>query len=186
MRGFFVPGDRDDREVRAERDRAALAARLGGRAAPSTRPIPSPARSRATRRTSSRCCRTRRASCTWGTSSTTRSATSSRTCAAGAATACCGRWATTRSACRPRTPRSATACIRASAPSATSPRSARADAPHGLGDGLGPRDLDARARVLPLDAMALPPLLRARASPIARRDWSTGARSTRRCSRTSR
>ena len=101
-------------QVRAERDRAALAARLGGRAARSTRRIPSPARSRATRRTSSRCCRTRRASCTWGTSSTTRSGTSSRACAAGAATASCGRWATTRSACPPRTPRSATACIRAS------------------------------------------------------------------------
>ena len=74
---------------------------------------------------SSRCCRTPRASCTWGTFSTTRSATSSRTCAAGAATASCGRWATTRSACRPRTPRSARAGTRASSPSATSPRSAR-------------------------------------------------------------
>ena len=41
-------------------------------------------------------------------------------------------------------------------------RDPRADAAHGLGDRLGPRDLDARARLLPLDAMALPPLLRAR------------------------
>ena len=112
------------RAVRAEGDRAALAARLGGRAARSTRRTPSPARPRARRRTCSRCCRTRRASCTWGTSSTTRSATSSPTSAAAAASACCARWATTRSACRPRTPRSARAATRASSPSATSPRSA--------------------------------------------------------------
>ena len=39
----------------------------------------------------------------------------------------------------------------------------RADAPHGLGDRLGARDLDARSRVLPLDPMAVPALLRARA-----------------------
>ena len=38
----------------------------------------------------------------------------------------------------------------------------RADGAHGLGDRLGPRPRHARARVLPLDAMALPPLLRAR------------------------
>ena len=37
----------------------------------------------------------------------------------------------------------------------------RADAAHGLGDRLVARDLDARARVLPLDAVALPALLRA-------------------------
>ena len=36
----------------------------------------------------------------------------------------------------------------------------RRDAPHGLGDGLGARGLDPRSRLLPLDAMALPPLLR--------------------------
>ena len=111
--------------VPAEGDRAALAARLGRRGR-----VPH-AQSRARRAgrgrqdlRASRCCRTRRASCTWGTSSTTRSATSSRTCAAAAAAACCGRWATTRSACRPRTPRSARAGIRARSPSATSPRSA--------------------------------------------------------------
>ena len=39
----------------------------------------------------------------------------------------------------------------------------RADAPHGLGDRLGARDLDARAGVLPLDAVAVPALLRERA-----------------------
>ena len=36
----------------------------------------------------------------------------------------------------------------------------RADAPHGVGDRLVARALDARARVLPLDAMALPAVLR--------------------------
>ena len=61
-----------------------------------------------------------------------------------------------------------------------------ADAPHGLGDGLG------RAR----SRRTIPTTTAGRngsssastsaASPIARRDWSTGARSTRRCSRTSR
>ena len=69
---------------------------------------------------------------------------------------CCARWATTPSACRPRTPRSARAATRARSPSATSPRSARQMQAHGLVDRLGPRGLDARARVLPLDAVALP------------------------------
>ena len=41
-------------------------------------------------------------------------------------------------------------------------RDPRADAADGLGDRLDPRALDARARVLPLDAVALPALLRAR------------------------
>ena len=40
-------------------------------------------------------------------------------------------------------------------------RHPRADAPHGLGDRLGPRGLDARAVLLPLDAVALPAVLRA-------------------------
>ena len=39
----------------------------------------------------------------------------------------------------------------------------RADAPDGLGDRLGPRGLRARAVVLPLDAVAVPEVLRARA-----------------------
>ena len=50
----------------------------------------------------------------------------------------------------------------------------------------GARDLDARPGVLPLDAMALPALLRARASRTARRRRSSGARTTRPCSPTSR
>ena len=88
---------------------------------PSTSRTPPPARTRTSvTGTSWRCCRTRRGRSTWGTSSTTRWATSRRTCAGGAAGACCARWASTRSACLPRMPRSATASIRARAPSATS------------------------------------------------------------------
>ena len=56
--------------------------------------------------TSWRCCRTRPAPCTWGTSSTTRWATSSRTTAAATAGRSCARWAGTRSGCPRRTPRS--------------------------------------------------------------------------------
>ena len=63
--------------------------------------------------TSSRCCRTPPASCTWGMSSTTRSATCSRTSAGAAGWTFSVRWATTRSACRPRTRRSARAATRA-------------------------------------------------------------------------
>ena len=74
---------------------------------------------------SSRCSRTRRASSTWATSRTTRSATSSRTSAGAWASASCGRWATTRSGSRPRTRRSARAVIRGSSRSGTSPRSAQ-------------------------------------------------------------
>ena len=56
-----------------------MAARLGGRAGLLRRRTPSRATSRATSTTCSRCCRTPRATCTWATSSTTRWATSSRT-----------------------------------------------------------------------------------------------------------
>ena len=86
-------------------------------------PNPDPAELAADRRasrTSSRCCRTRRATCTWATRSTTRSATSSRTCAAARECRSCARWGTTRSGSRPRTPRSRRAGIPAPSPSATS------------------------------------------------------------------
>ena len=59
------------------------------------------------------------------------------------------------------------------------------DAAPGLGDRLGPRGVRARGRVLPLDAVAVPEVLRGRASPTARRRPSTGARRTRPSSRTS-
>ena len=75
--------------------------------------------------------------------------------------ACCARWAGTRSACPRRTPRSARAAIRARSPSATSRRSAP-DAADGLGDRLVARGLHAPAGLLPLDAVAVPALLRAR------------------------
>ena len=121
-----------------------MAGGLGGRARvrrPQSRPRAQAIRTG--RRTCSRCSRTRPASCTWGTSSTTRSATSSRTSAAARATPCCGRWATTPSGCRPRTPRSARAAIRARSPSATSTRSGARCERHGLGDRLDARGLDA-------------------------------------------
>ena len=72
-----------------------------------------------TRTTSPRCCPTRRASRTWGTSRTTPSATPSRTSSGAWAGACCTRSATTRSGCRPRTTRSAAASTRASRPRAS-------------------------------------------------------------------
>ncbi len=62
----------------------------------------------------------------------------------------------------------------------------RADAAHGLGDRLVRELSTARPDVLPLDAVALPALLRAGGSPTARRRPSSGARTTRRCSPTSR
>ena len=58
---------------------------------------------------------------------------------------------------------------------------------HGLGDRLGARVRPTHEpELLPLDAVALPAVLRGRASPTARRRRSTGARTTRPCSRTSR
>ena len=94
-----------------------MAARLGGRAEPSTSPNPVPgepdgreplvpARDAAVP--------VRARASTWGTSSTTRWATSRPTCGGAAAGTSCARWAGTRSGCRPRTRRSGRACIRAS------------------------------------------------------------------------
>ena len=54
-----------------------------------------------------------------------------------------------------------------------------ADAADGLGDRLGARGLDGRSGVLPLDAVAVPAVLRGMGSPTARRRPSTGARTTR-------
>ena len=106
-----------------------------------TSPTRSPTRRRPRRPTWSRCSRTRRASCTWATSSTTRSGTSSATCAAAAATKVLRPMGYDAFGLRPRTPRSRRAATRAWSPSATSPRSG-ADAPHGLGDRLVARALD--------------------------------------------
>ena len=59
------------------------------------------------------------------------------------------------------------------------------DAQDGLGDRLAARGLGARADLLPLDAVALPEVLRARARVPQGGARSTGARTTRPCSRTS-
>ena len=65
-------------------------------------------------------------------------------------------------------------------------RDPRADEAHGLVDRLDARALDRRARVLPLDAVDLPAAVRARPGLPQGRRRSTGARSTRPCSPTSR
>ena len=121
-RGFFVPMTRyEPKEIEAKwqrvwEDEGSL---------PHPESTPAERGRRDSTGTSSRCCRTRRATaCTWATSSTTRWATSSRTSAAATAGRCCARWAGTRSACRRRTRRSARAATRARSPSATSRRSA--------------------------------------------------------------
>ncbi len=62
----------------------------------------------------------------------------------------------------------------------------RADAPDGLGDRLEPRDLDGRPDVLPLDAVAVPALLREGPRVPQGGARSSGARTTRPCSPTSR
>ena len=78
------------------------------------------------------------------------------------------------------------ASIRARSSSATSSRIRAHDEAARLGDRLVTRVLDARARVLPLDAVALPEVLRGAATRTARLRWSTGAPTTRPCWRTSR
>ena len=98
---------------------------------------------------------------------------------------CCARWAGTPSACRRRTRRSGRAGTRARSSSATSSRSATQMKRIGWAIDWD-REVGAHEpRVLPLDAVAVPPLLRARASPTGRRRRSTGARTTRPWSRTS-
>ena len=132
-----------------------------GRTSRPSRPNPGPgAPPTSARPTCSRCSRTRRASCTWGTSSTTRSATSSRTSAAAAAC----------SVLRPMgydafgLPAENAAIREGGHPREVTERNIaairRADEAHGLVDRLDPRGLDPRARVLPLDAVAVPALLR--------------------------
>ena len=113
--------------------------------------------------TSSRCCRTRPGRCTWGTSSTTRWATSSRTSAAGSG------WTVLRpmgwdSFGLP----AENAAIREGghprrSSSATSSRSATQMKRLGWVIDWDREVSRARARVLPLDAVAVPALLRARA-----------------------
>ena len=164
MRGFFVPaiecGSRDDREVPAEGNRAALAARLGGRGC-----VPH-AQSRARPGRGRQDLRRRDAAVPLGRA------------AHGARPELHDRRRRRPPAPPARLPRPASDGLRRLRPArrergdprrhastrlhgAQHRRDPGADAPHGLGDGLGARDLDARARVLPLDAMALPPLLRA-------------------------
>ena len=77
--------------------------------------------------------------------------------------ACCARWAGTRSAC----PAENAAIREGGHPREIVERNIdeirSADEADRLGDRLGPRGRRARARLLPVDAVAVPPLLRARA-----------------------
>ena len=79
-----------------------------------------------------------------------------------AAGRCCGRWAGTRSGCPPRTPRSSEGGHPREITERNIVVDPRADEAARLGDRLGPRGLGARARLLPLDAVAVPAVLRAR------------------------
>ena len=103
----------------------------------------------------SRCCPTRAASRTWGTSSATRSATPSRISGGATATACSIRWGTTPSAFPRRTTRSRTACIRAIAPAPRSSPSAISFTP-GASRSTGRARSPLRARLLPLEPVVLP------------------------------
>ena len=138
-----------------------MAARLGGRRTPS--------RSRTEPGCQEEVVRARaapvpvRLRCTWGTCSSTRSATSSRTSARATACACCTRWASTRSACRPRTRPS----TRAAHPREITERNiahiTRVDAADRVGTTTGTRELSTHEPgLLPLAAVAVPALLRAR------------------------
>ena len=130
---------------------------------------PSRRRTRSARRTAtcpaptcSRCCRTRRASCTWGTSRTTRSATRSAISAGahGLARAAPDGLRRVRPAGRERRdPRGPAPARRHERQHRRDPQ---ADEAHGLVDRLVARALDGRARVLPLDAVDLPAAVRAR------------------------
>ena len=174
--------------IRPPRNRAQVAAGLG-RGRRLRDPEPGRSGRRPPRRqgaTCSRCSRTRRASCTWATSSTTRSATSSRTSAAAAASRCCARWATTRSACRPRTPRSARAATRATVTERNIDAIRRQIKRMGWSIDWSREVSTHEPDVLPLDAVALPQAATRPGSPTARPRRSSGARTTRPCSRTSR
>ena len=134
----------------------------GSPSAPSRRripPIPAPTARRPP--TCSRCCRTPRASCTWGTSRTTRWATCSATSAAarprGAAPDGLRR---VRPAGRERRdPRGRPSARGDRAQHRRDPPPDEAD---GLVDRLVARAVDRRPRVLPLDAVDLPAAVRAR------------------------
>ena len=176
---------RDDREVRAEGDRAALAARLGGRGR-----VPH-AESRARRDREREDLRRRDAAVPVGRA------------AHGARPQLHDRRRRRPPAPPARLSRAAADGLRRVRPARRERRDPRgrapahlhraqhrldprADAPHGLGDGLGARGLDARSRRTTAGRNGSSSASTSAGSPIARRGWSTGARSTRRCSRTSR
>ena len=127
------------------------------------------------------------ASSTWATSATTRSATSIAHFRRRKGCRCCTRWATTPSACPPRTLRSATACHpRDVDRRGTSPRIRSADSAHGALDRLDARVRRPTSPSTTAGRSGSSCSCSRRASPTARRRRSTGARTTRPCSPTSR
>ena len=92
----------------------------------------------------------------------------------------------TRSACRRRTPRSSTGRIRRAGPTTTSRTCGRSCAGSGFTLRLGPRARDLRSRRTTAGSSASSCDARARARLQANAPSSTGARSARRCSPTSR
>ena len=158
----FLEADLDTYDPHS--DRGEVAAGLGGRAGLPRRRTPRRAPSRTNQLVPARDAALpvgRR--CTWGTSSTTRWATSSRTSGAATAGTCCARWAGTRSACRPRTRRSARAATRARSSSATSTTSREQMKRLGWAIDWDREVAAHEPGLLPLDAVAVPALLRARA-----------------------
>ena len=138
------------------------------------------------RRTSSRCSRTRRASCTWAMSANYMLGEVVAHFRRRHGCAVCGRWASTRSACPRRTPRSRRACHPREITERNIAAHPRADGADGLGDRLDARPLDPRARRTTAGRSGCSCGSSRRASRTARRRRSSGARTTRPCSRTSR
>ena len=135
--------------------------------------------------TCSRCCPTRAASRTSATSRSTPSATPSHTSNGEMASACCTRWVTTLSACRPRTTRSRPAKRRAYQPKLRSP-SSRASSVAGESRSTGRASWPPASPTTTAGRSGSSTSCSRPGLPIGKRHTSTGARATKRCSRTSR
>ena len=128
----------------------------------------------------------RRGASTWATSATTRWATSSPATCAPRATTSSTPWAGTPSACRPRTPRCRTSVHPKAGPTTTSPRCAAQLKIDGPVARLEPRVRDLRSRLLRATSRSCSSTSSTPAWSTARSRRSTGTRSTRPCSPTSR
>ena len=99
---------------------------------------------------------------------------------------CCSRWAGTRSACRRRTRRCSNGVPPAKWTRDNIAYMKRSCKSLGFAHRLGARARHLRPELLPLEPVAVPADAARRASPTARPASSTGIRSTRPCSPTSR